>query len=127
MEEIHKTLELGVQQAEKYQRDVQEISNNYHARLLSAVVEAAKPTNVEYLPDIIGIGNTSLSTNANILQNGANHSIDNVFMSQKATINGNMNESKCCDSFCQPMSMMSIAEEEAAESMILKNEELRSK
>lgn len=121
MEEIHKTLELGVQQLEKYQRDVQEISAIYHSRLIGTLAEP-KPTNGEYLPDIVGIGGSSLVVDPKSMQNGAIYSQSDASLRVLSS-----DEIQSFDSIRPQMSLISIEEEEAANAVILKNQELRSK
>lgn len=120
MEEIHKTLEMGVQQAEKYQREVQEISNVYHARLISAIAET-KPTNGDYLPDIVGIGDSAT------LKNGKQNGTSQALNQSKDELRINSDDQRSFDSLAPPVSFISIADEEAAAALILKNQELRSK
>lgn len=108
---------MGIQQAEKYQRDVQEMNKSYHSRLVNALAEETKPTHSEYLPNIVGIGD-SLHKH---MQNGTSHSLN----PPKTMLQSYSDHT--LESFGPQMSIISIAEEEAADALILKNQELRSK
>lgn len=129
MEKIQKTIEMSVQEVQKYKRDVLLMSNNYHNRLMSAIVER-QPQHCEYLPDIDGIGISSALNEHSLTSGGG---VSNGLVNQQPFTSmrrGNSEETIVADddeAADQLLSMISVVEEEAADALILKNEELRLK
>lgn len=113
MEEIDKALKMGISQAEKYQRDVLKLSVDLFVR---TPVECQRTTS-DYLPDIAGIGD--ILNGSKSLENGHLANSDVKLLPTFDAPNKD-------DSFKPPPSIIDFDQGEAAASLILQNQQIRS-